>query len=101
MWLVVLFDLPVKSKTAKREYVRFRNVLQKRGYSMLQYSVYARHCPSGEAVDAERGFLAKRLPPRGQVRLLAVTDRQFAKMRTYTGKKRKPTEIPPPQLALF
>jgi CRISPR-associated protein Cas2 len=41
------------------------------------------------------------LPSRGQVRVISVTDRQFEKMEIYVGKKRKPVEDPPMQLAFF
>ncbi len=41
------------------------------------------------------------LPSHGQVRLVSVTDRQFEKMETYVGKKRRPVEDPPMQLMLF
>ncbi len=46
MWVVVMFDLPVDTKKARREYTRFRKKLLRDGFMMLQYSVYARHCAS-------------------------------------------------------
>ena len=101
VWLFALFDLPVDSKQAKREYVQFRKSLLKQGFSMLQFSVYARYCPSEEASMAHRGVLRARLPPDGQVRLLSVTDGQFDRMEVYFGKKREKTEDPPLQYMLF
>lgn len=68
---------------------------------MLQYSVYARYCASEEATEAHRREIAARLPSRGQVRLLFVTDRQFGKMEVYHGKKRGRGEEPPAQMLLF
>jgi len=41
------------------------------------------------------------LPPDGEVRLLAITDKQYERMRVFWGKMRKPTEQPPRQLELF
>jgi len=101
MWLFVMFDLPVDSKQARREYTQFRKGLLREGFSMLQYSVYARYCPSEEASNAYRKRVKSGLPPHGQVRMLGVTDRQFGKMSVYAGKKRQSTEDPPPQLMLF
>lgn len=41
------------------------------------------------------------LPPNGQVRLLAVTDHQFGRMRVFFGKTESRAEKPPDQLLLF
>jgi len=101
MWLFALFDLPVETREHRREYVCFRKALLREGFVMLQYSVYARYGVSEESLDAVRGHLRGALPPHGQVRLLAVTDHQFAKMEVYFGKKRKAVEDPPAQLLLF
>ena len=101
MWLFVVFDLPVVTKKARRDYTRFRKSLLAQGFTMLQYSVYARFCPSEEAGIAYRYRVRLALPPEGEVRLLSVTDRQFGKMEVFMAKKRKPAEKPPEQLLLF
>ncbi len=101
MWLFALFDLPVDTKDHRREYAQFRKALLREGFVMLQYSVYARHGVSEEAVDSVRGRVRRALPPHGQVRLMAVTDHQFGKMEVFYGRKRKPVEDPPAQLMLF
>ncbi|MCC7175041.1 MAG: CRISPR-associated endonuclease Cas2 [Bryobacterales bacterium] len=101
MWLFALFDLPVDSKDHRREYTQFRKSLLRHGFVMLQYSVYARHGASEEAVDAVRNRVRAALPPHGQVRLVAITDHQFGKMEVYFGKKRQQAEDPPAQLMLF
>ena len=101
MWLVAMFDLPVDSSEARREYTRFRKKLLAEGFSMLQFSVYARYCPSEEASATYRNRIRKVLPPEGEVRLIAVTDRQFAKMEIFYKKSRKSPETPPDQVMLF
>lgn len=101
MWLFAMFDLPVDSKEARREYVRFRNALLAEGFTMLQFSVYARYCASEEAAATYRRRVRAALAPGGQVRLLSVTDHQFGKMEVFQGKKRKEAEKAPPQLMLF
>jgi len=101
MWLFTMFDLPVDTRAARREYTRFRKTLLVEGFCMLQYSVYARYCPSEEAGIAHRRCIQGVLPPHGQVRLLTVTDRQFGKMEVFYGKSRQPVEEPPAQLMLF
>ncbi len=101
VWLFVLFDLPVLTPEDKRNYVHFRNHLLRDGFSMLQFSVYARYCPSEDASDVHRKRARTAIPPGGQVRILGITDKQFAKMENFLGRKRARTEEPPDQLLLL
>jgi CRISPR-associated protein Cas2 len=101
MWLVIMFDLPVDTKQARRAYAQFRKRLIQDGFTRLQFSVYGRHCPSEENTDVHVRRVEHNLPDDGEVRILAVTDKQFERMRIFLGKMRKPTEPPPPQLTLF
>ncbi|MBL8178217.1 MAG: CRISPR-associated endonuclease Cas2 [Bryobacterales bacterium] len=101
MWLFALFDLPVETKEQRREYAQFRKSLLSAGFTMLQYSVYAKHMASEEAAEHLRAKVHAALPPQGQVRLLTVTDHQFGKMEVYVGKRRRPVEQAPLQISLF
>ena len=101
MWLVAMFDLPVDTKAARKQYAWFRKDLLKDGFSMMQFSVYIRHCASEENADVHVGRVERALPPDGEVRVLAITDKQFERMRVFWGKMRKPTEAAPPQMELF
>lgn len=101
MWLVAMFDLPVTTQRARRDYARFRKRLVGLGFTMLQYSVYARYCRSEDSAKGVRSDVRQVLPPNGQVRLLTITDRQFAKMGVFFGKKRQSTVDPPAQIMLF
>lgn len=101
MWVVVMFDLPVDTKKARRDYALFRNFLLEDGFTMMQYSVYTRHCASQENADVHIARIEGAVPPDGEVRVLTLTDRQFERMRIYWGKIRKPVEEPPRQLEFF
>ena len=101
MWLFAMFDLPVKTRSQRREYTRFRKSLLREGFSQLQFSVYARYCVSEEVGVAYCDRIRDFLPPEGQVRMLAVTERQFAKQKIYWGPKQKPSEPVPVQLMMF
>jgi len=101
MWLFALFDLPVGSKAERRAYTRFRTLLLKLGFTQLQYSVYAQYCSSEEASASRRRNVRENLPSDGQVRLVSVTDRQFADMEVFLGKAPDEPEEPPQQLLLF
>lgn len=101
MWLLAMFDLPVELKEDRRNYARFRKVLLKDGFMMLQFSVYARYTPSEEAAEAHRKVIRAAVPPLGQVRVIAVTDHQFGKMEAFYGRRRKKPEEPQEQILLF
>jgi CRISPR-associated protein Cas2 len=101
MWLFVMFDLPVLTKDQRRDYSHFRKELQSKGFTMLQFSVYAKHLPSEDAAEPLKAHVHAAIPPMGQVRVMAVTDHQFSKMEVYFGKKRKRVEDPPLQISLF
>ena len=62
MWLFTYFDLPVETKADRKAYTDFRKALLKDGFTMLQYSVYIRHCPSMESTEAHIRRIEKALP---------------------------------------
>lgn len=102
MRLLVLFDLPVKRKKDRQIYARFRKFLIRDGYDMIQFSVYARICNGQEALEKHVKRLKQNAPPRGSVRYLQLTEKQFTDMKVLTGEK-KPKEDPRfvRQLTLF
>jgi CRISPR-associated endonuclease Cas2 len=51
VWLMVFFDLPVRTAPQRKLANRFRIFLKRDGYIMLQLSVYARLCRGQDAVD--------------------------------------------------
>lgn len=101
MWLVAMFDLPTDTKQARKQYALFRKDLLKDGFSMMQYSVYVRHCASEENAAVHEGRVERSLPPDGEVRVMVITDKQFERMRVFWGKMRKAVEAAPAQLEMF
>jgi len=101
MWVVTMFDLPVDTKAARKDYARFRKFLLQDGFMKIQYSIYLRHCPSEENAAVHIQRVERILPPDGEVRILTVTDKQFERMRVFWGKIRCNVEQPGRQLELF
>ena len=101
MWLVVVFDLPTNTTQDRKRYRNFRNVLLDDGFIMLQYSVYTRHC--GRLINSEvhRKRIHKALPQNGEVRVLALTDKQFGHIEVFYGKLPRAIEQAPEQVMLF
>ena len=101
MWLLVMFDLPTETKEDRQHYHDFHDFLLTDGFSMMQYSVYMRHCASDENASVHKARIQSILPPGGEVRVMTVTDKQFERMEVFNGKIRRKTEDPPEQVSLF
>jgi len=101
MWIVVLFDIPVGTKPQRKLAADFRKRLREDGFSMLQFSVYARPCPSEENALVHARRVESMLPPEGQVRLLQLTDRQYGRMICFQARSPRGVEAMPQQLEFF
>lgn len=88
MRIIVFFDLPVKGKTDKRHYQEFRRFLLKDGYYPVQLSVYGRICGGLDRLDIHLNRLRASLPPKGSVRCMTVTEKQYASMEIMLGPDR-------------
>lgn len=101
MWVLVLFDLPTETKKERKDYARFRKDLMGDGFTMFQFSIYMRHCPSKEVADMHIKRVKNMLPPNGNVGILCITDKQFGEMQLFYCKKTITTKPGPQQLELF
>ena len=101
MWVFAMFDLPVGTKKERKDASAFRKHLIADGFWMLQFSVYARPCPSRESMLCHWKRVECVLPAGGQVRLLAITDKQFERMEVFEEKRRCSPEQMPMQFELF
>lgn len=101
VWLMVFFDLPVKTKPQRRRATRFRQFLKKDGYIMLQLSVYARVCRGQDTADKHVKRVRASLPREGSVRTLQVTDKQYGRMELMLGTAPKTEQIGASQMVLL
>ena len=85
-WILAMFDLPVLTKPQRQIASRFRVRLRKEGYLMIQYSVYARPCVTVEQMETHADRVRKFAPATGNVRLLFMTDQQWANSQTVIGE---------------
>lgn len=85
MRIMVMFDLPVVTKTDRRAYTLFRRFLLNDGYDMIQFSVYGRILNGADAEEKHMKRLVTNLPPEGSVRVLTVTEKQYASMKLLVG----------------
>ena len=101
MWILVFFDLPTETKKERKTYAEFRKRIIQDGFTMFQFSIYIRHCPSRENANMHIKRIKSILPQSGQIGILCITDKQFSMMEIFSGKKVKETEKTPMQLELF
>ena len=101
MWCLVMFDLPVETKEQRREATRFRHDLLDWGFIMVQFSVYAKYWPTGGQDHAVLRAIKTHLPEGGQVRVIGVSDKQWASGLHFRNAKPQQSESAPEQLMIF
>lgn len=79
MRVLLMFDVPTKSKKEQKLASKFRNNLIKLGYFMLQFSVYMRICKGLSSVKSSIENVKKISPPYGNVRALIITKSSLIK----------------------
>jgi len=87
MRVFVFFDLPTNTPIQRKDANKFRKMLIKEGFSMLQFSVYVRVCKGQEIVNKYITKLEDNLPKEGNIRLLQVTDKQYERMKILIGEE--------------
>lgn len=99
MRVIVMFDVPTKTKEEQKTATKFRNSLLKLGFFMLQYSIYMRICKGISSANSHLKKLENIVPPRGNIRVLIVTEKQFDNIKlllgnySYQEEKAKPVQL--------
>ena len=101
MWMIVLFDLPVVTPEERKTASRFRKNLLDQGFHMSQFSVYYRLLPGKEALDGYIRVIQEKLPPKGKVDILTITDKQYEGIVSFSGKSKEKNKQNPTQILLF
>lgn len=78
MRVIVFFDLPTDTPGDRREYRKFRKVLIKNGFVMMQESVYSKIVLNSTAKEVILDTVRKNKPSEGIVQALTITEKQFA-----------------------
>lgn len=101
MWLLCLFDLPVKTKRQVKKATLFRKFLLEDGFQMMQYSVYLRPCPSEDIAQLHEKRIKRNLPEKGEVRIIKITDAQYGRMFIFSNNSIKVVKNKENQLNFF
>ena len=101
MWVLVFFDLPTDTKKERKAAAKFRKDLICDGFSMFQYSIYIRNCPSMENAQVHIRRVKGLIPDYGKVGIISITEKQFDNMELFVGKKNSELPHVEQQLELF
>lgn len=102
MRVLVMFDIPTRTKEDRKACTQFRTRLISDGFIMLQYSVYMRICKGVSSANNHLDRLDLILPPKGHIRALILTEKQFDNMRLLLGNRSESEKANKPrQLTLF
>ena len=101
MWMMVLFDLPVRTKEERKSATKFREFLMDQGFDRCQLSVYMRFCAGKEQTEVYTRRVQAALPKSGNVQMVYITDKQYENIVSFNGPRRQPVNENPKQYTLF
>jgi len=101
LWIFVFFDLPTETRKDRKHAARFRKDLIQDGFAMMQFSIYVRHSNSRENANVHIKRVKNFLPPKGEVIIFTLTDKQFGMLQFYKGPDEAEKPETPQQLELF
>ncbi len=81
----MFFDLPTESGEDRRQYRKFRKFLIKKGFLMMQESVYCKLALNTTVADSIVQAVKANKPSSGLVQLLVITEKQFSRMEFVVG----------------
>ena len=101
VWVLLMFDLPVKTREQRRRASKYRHMLLETGFSMVQLSVYSKYLINATGLRSILPQIKSEIPKNGAVRVMRLTDEQWAATYRYYGPIETSNELVPDQLALF
>lgn len=101
MWIMVFYDLPTNTKVLRRAGSRFRKLLEQGGFTLFQFSVYIRHCPTKQNTSVHIERIKRHLPKSGRVAIMQITDKQFSEIEIYFLRAKEPPTPMYQQMELF
>ena len=87
MRMLWMFDMPTETVDERKAYRKFRKFLINEGFIMHQFSVYSKLLLNNSASNAMLDRLKANNPKKGNITLLTVTEKQFARMIYLNGQR--------------
>ena len=83
--ILLLFDLPNETAKERRDYAAFRKHIIKRGYVMIQKSVYVKYLRNIASAEPELAELDVYAPSVGSVAAIPLNLSNFSRFRSLRG----------------
>ena len=87
MRMLLMSDMPTETVDERKAYRKFRKFLINEGFIMHQFSVYSKLLLNNSASNAMLDRLKANNPKKGNITLLTVTEKQFARMIYLNGQR--------------
>ena len=84
--IIVFFDLPTETLVDRRNYSRFRKLLLRAGFFMMQESVYSKLVLNSTVSESFKNLIRCEKPPKGLVQMLTITEKQYASIENIVGE---------------
>lgn len=85
--MILMFDMPTETVEERKAYRKFRKFLLSEDFIMHQFSIYSKLLLNNSANKAMIDRLQANNPKKGNITLLTVTEKQFARMIYLNGER--------------
>ena len=85
--MILMFDMPTETVEERKAYRKFRKFLLSEGFIMHQFSIDSKLLLNNSANKAMIDRLQANNPKKGNITLLTVTEKQFARMIYLNGER--------------
>ena len=85
MRTLLFFDLPSITNEDKKHYRHFVKLIKMQGFVRIQESVFSMLSLNQQYVDSTISFLQLNTPPKGNIMVLTVTEKQYSSMKIILG----------------
>lgn len=86
MRMILMFDLPIETKSDRRNYRIFRKYIIESGFVMLQKSIYTKIVLNPTKAKTTLENIKKNAPSDGLLQILTITERQYNQMELLVGE---------------
>ena len=101
MRTLVFFDLPMTTARERKIYTKFRKALIKDGFVMVQESIYSKLFLNLASAQAGKERVRYYAPNKGSVKVLIITERQYASIEDFSEGRKMPVLDTTARLVIF
>lgn len=86
MRMMLMFDLPIKTKIDRRNYRKFRKYIMESGFVMMQKSIYTKIVLNPTKAKTTLDNIRRNAPGDGLIQIITITERQYNQMELLIGE---------------